>query len=307
MLKFRAQILVYRLGVGLVVFASLLSSCATLKEFFAPDSPSSAGSIPTRSYSAMTGSQFIARTKSYTSKQREAAIAREILAGNIPSFLRRPVRVDVSRSVRKYGWISAAVWVMPDYLAIGSDSDFVRMPMTPMTAQRIADEFGYILPTRKLVNDIHRQASIKLSPSPMNSGRLMSSNQYYEAHNRQIERQLGSNAHGRLVAGHKKDIVITNQLIRRPTRVAIYGWHRRNGVPIQPLSLVHGEDYADYSHGVRLVRRLMKVNGHNVRTKDVLAHKDLAALLSDEGAIVRSRLQTYLVSGLFRNDRLSDQ
>ena len=37
---------------------------------------------------------------------------------------------------------SATIDVMPDYLAIGGDPDFVRVPMTPMTAAHIADAFG---------------------------------------------------------------------------------------------------------------------------------------------------------------------
>ena len=47
---------------------------------------------------------------------------------------------------------------MPDYLAVGSDDDFVRMPMTPQTAQQIADLFGCILPTRKMVDAIDAAA-----------------------------------------------------------------------------------------------------------------------------------------------------
>ena len=37
---------------------------------------------------------------------------------------------------------------------------------------------------------------------------------------------------GRVVSGHKKDVVITNRLLRNPARAAIYGWHRLDGDPI---------------------------------------------------------------------------
>ncbi len=37
--------------------------------------------------------------------------------------------------------------------------------------------------------------------------------------------------------------------------LAIYGWHRENGVAIQPLTIVHKDTYVDYSHGIRLVSR----------------------------------------------------
>ncbi len=59
-------------------------------------------------------------------------------------------------------------YVTPDYLGIGSDADFVRMPMMPGTAQQIADLFQCILPARKMVNDIYAQAQVKLAPYPFN-------------------------------------------------------------------------------------------------------------------------------------------
>jgi hypothetical protein len=33
----------------------------------------------------------------------------------------------------------ATIYVTPDYLALGSDDDYLLMPMTPATAQRLAD------------------------------------------------------------------------------------------------------------------------------------------------------------------------
>jgi hypothetical protein len=60
-------------------------------------------------------------------------------------------------------------------------------------------------------------------------------------------------AGGVLLAGHKKDLVLTRKLATRPNRVAIYGWHQLSGEPIQPVSTVHVAEYADYSHGVRLI------------------------------------------------------
>ena len=77
-----------------------------------------------------------------------------------------------------------------------------------------------------------------------------------------------------------------------PTRVAIYGWHRLNGQPIQPLSLVHGNKYADYSHGVRFVTNTMDVDGKKVLVQEALRNNDSSILLSDEGAIKTPRLRT---------------
>src|SRR5262249_36215968 len=173
--------------------------------------------------------------------------------------------------------------VMPDYLAIGSDVDFVRMPMTPMTAQRIADAFGCAVPTRKVVDDVFRNASVKLKPSPLTEAR--ESTDTFAKHNELIEKQKAGKTLGELVAGLKKDVVITNRLGEKPNRVAIYGWHKLDGTPIQPLTIVHKETYVDYSHGVRLMKQTLMIDGKPWDVRQVLHATDLHGLLSDEGPV----------------------
>jgi hypothetical protein len=90
---------------------------------------------------------------------------------------------------------------------------------------------------------------------------------------------------GEMVSGHKKDVVITNLLADKPGRIAIYGWHRCEGAPIQPLSTVHGARYADYSHGIRLVSEMAILNGKLRSIYSILEDPLLAKVLSDEGAI----------------------
>ena len=87
-------------------------------------------------------------------------------------------------------------------------------------------------------------------------------------------------------------MVVTNLLARDEGRIAIYGWHRPNGAPIQPLSTVHGACYADYSHGIRLVSAMAIEDGVFRSVRDLLQDSRLANALSDEGAI-----RPVLVSG----------
>ena len=87
------------------------------------------------------------------------------------------------------------------------------------------------------------------------------------------------------MAGIKKDVVVTDELLKRPDRVAIYGWHKLDGQPIQPLTTVHVAWYVDYSHGIRLVDQWCVVDGENKRVEDVLRDKELCVLLSDEGLL----------------------
>lgn len=225
------------------------------------------------------------------SRTREQAIRRELLAGDLPDFLRNLVPVQLRYQPPAGKAIAATVFVMPEYLAIGSDNDFLRIPMNLYTAAAVAARMGFVLPTRKMVDAIYRQAAYHFSPEPMTAGPEMRSTEYYRIHNEKIDAQaraLGVML-GALVSGHKKDVVLTNLLNHNPGRIAIYGWHRLTGLPIQPLSTVHGACYADYSHGIRLVSDTVLVNGQARSIYDVLQDPVMARALSDEGPIANVR------------------
>ena len=237
--------------------------------------------IPARAANAVTGRAFIASVAEVSRDEREAAIRRELLAGNVPSFLRALRTVEVTAAGADSVKHAIAYDVMPDYLAIGSDDDFVRMPMTPYTAQAFCDAFGFALPTRKMSNDIWAAATTHLDPRPLTIAR--ESPRTFLQHHRIIEEQLAGTERGTFVAGIKKDVVVTNALRERPGRVAIFGWHYPNGTPIQPLYTGHVDWYVDYSHGIRPVRRWMRVDGVRQSFEAILNSPSLRHLLSDEG------------------------
>ena len=252
--------------------------------------PAAARAIPPRPPSALTGSAFIASVAALAREEREAAALRELLAGNVPSFLRalRPVRVSAPGAD---GVARTLVFdVMPDYLAIGSDGDFVRMPMNPYTAQAFADAFGFMLPTRKMVDDIWAAATVRVDPKPLTQEREAAPT--FLLHHRLIEAQLATRPRGELVAGIKKDVVVTNRLGERANRVAIYGWHYVTGKPIQPLYTGHVDWYVDYSHGIRPVSRWMLLDGRRRSSVSILGDSAVAYLLSDEGRIAEPRYRT---------------
>jgi hypothetical protein len=87
-----------------------------------------------------------------------------------------------------------------------------------------------------------------------------------------------------LIAGIQKDVVISGKISRdtRPQRVAIYGWHKLDGKPIQPLYTGHIYWWVDYSQGIRLVYRKIKVNGKWMDYTEVLKDPVLQKLLCDE-------------------------
>jgi hypothetical protein len=249
--------------------------------------------IPRRARSAPGGTAFIASLENVSGTSRDTAIAREVLGGNVPDFLRDLAPVTFTGVLPNGRSAQVTICVTPDYLAVGEDDDFVRVPLGLSAAARIAEEFNMMLPTTRMVDAIYAQADLRLSPSPMTPGAQMSSTGYFMRHNATVQQQY-ANAGGRLgmlVAGHKKDLVLTNRLSSAPGRVAIYGWHRPGGNPIQPLSTVHGAEYADYSHGIRLVSRTAFVNGQAVDLQDLLMDGTYAGLLNSDGPIGRPAIQ----------------
>ncbi len=249
--------------------------------------------IPRRPGNAQGGSVFAASLQNTSGTTRDAAIAREVMRGNVPNFLRDLAPVTFTGVLPNGRSAQITICVTPDYLAVGDDRDFMRVPLGLAAAGQIAETFNMMLPTTRMVDAIYAQADLRLSPSPMTPGAQMSSTSYFMQHNATVEQQR-RNAGGRLgmlVSGHKKDLVLTNRLSSHPGRVAIYGWHRPGGNPIQPLSTVHGAEYADYSHGIRLVSRTAFVNGQAMDLRDLLMDGTYASLLNSEGPIGRPAIQ----------------
>lgn len=241
--------------------------------------------IATREINAVTGSQFITNNINLTGKKREDNILAEFLSGNIPEFLRKFTAITIN-----YKYNSLTFLTMPDYLSIGNDEDYVRAPMSPLTAQIIADKYDCTLPTCKLVNEIWNNSDNKLNPLPWGPpyDHSMMSTERYGIHNSRIQNQLKDKDFKLLTSGHKKDVVLTNRLSpNNPNKkVAIYGWIQPSGKPIQGLNpLSHEDTYADYSHGIRLIANDVLCNGSLCRIQDIFKNKELSLLVSDEGQL----------------------
>jgi hypothetical protein len=201
----------------------------------------------------MTGSEYYRIAGSYNWKQRDSLTEALILRGNIPDFLRRFGRVKTKQTDSLTGKsIKTIFWAAPDYLAVGTNKDWARVHVSARLAQRLADSLHCILPTTQMVDQIYAAARVKLEPIPMYAYR--DSTPTFWQHHLIIEGQRKGRKG--LIAGIKKDIVQTEKLKAYPNndRVAIYGWHRLNGKPIQPLYLGHVWWYVDYSQGLRLVK-----------------------------------------------------
>jgi hypothetical protein len=250
------------------------------------------GAIPERQDDAPDGLSFAKMIRHVDEGSRERSILRELRRGNIPDFLRELARIQYNAKTRTGRTVTVTLWVMKDYLAVGDDDDFVRVPMSPVTAQRVADAFGFSLPTARIVDEIYRAASIRLPPYPFRPSDAMVTTEEFLRHDRVIRFQLNNDTPDELIAGHKKDVVLSNQLNDRPQKVAIYGWHQVSGLPIQPLSTVHGNWYADYSHGIRLISGMLLIDDRPLPLAEVLQDAELAPVVSYEGALGFIRYRT---------------
>ena len=258
-----------------------------------------AGDMPRRPGAAPEGQTFMARLASVSGTERDRHVTRQILSGNMPGLMRRLAPVSFSGRLRDGSRATLTLCVTPDYLALGSDRDYVRVPLGLRAATRIAEEFDMLLPTAQIVDLIYRAADLRLTPRPMTPGPRMTTTAYLLEHNATVEgqrRKAGARGDA-LVSGHKKDLVLTNRITSNPSRVAIYGWHRPGGEPIQPLSTVHGAEYADYSHGVRLVSRTAYLDGQPVDLRHLLSDPRYAVLVTREGPIRGPRLLMASLAG----------
>jgi len=253
--------------------------------------------LPPRPQNAPKGRAFITQITNLSREERETQIFNQIVSGNIPDFLRNLVPVNITQTI---GGVqhTAIFYVTCDYLAVGADDDYFLTPMTPLLAQKIADTLNCILPTKKMVDDIYGAAAVKLRPQPIAPSDAMITVPVFAQHNDSVwtlrQPLLGEHPLGQLVGGTKKDVIISNKIYSDlkpavPKPVVIYGWHKLDGTPIQPVYNGHGETYADYSHGIRLVQKTLTLDGNQQNIPAVLNDASLHALLSDEGLIPTPR------------------
>ncbi len=233
--------------------------------------------------SSLTGTAFYHQAFAMKWAERDSFVLKEIIAGNIPGFLKKFVAIKTSIIDSSTGNIIKAIYyAAPDYLSVGADNDWARINITPNAAQQIADKFDCFLPTKKIVDDIYKAAKVKLEPVPMYAFRDSTPTMWQ--HHLIIEGQRKERKG--LISGIQKDVVISGKISRdtRPNRVAIYGWHKLDGKPIQPLYTGHINWWVDYSQGIRLIYRKIKVEGKWMDYIDVLKDAKLQKLLCDEEA-----------------------
>ncbi len=242
--------------------------------------------IPDRPAGAAGGAELSGVLQDLPLQQREQRLFQEFIRGNVPEFLRDFRSILIHRTDKNGVARVVNIKVAPDYMCLGSDEDYLLVPMTPILGQKLADRLGCTLPTRVIVDEIYRASTCKLEPQPIPPGPQMTTVPVFVQHNRIIHQQMEAMGPDRescsIIAGHKKDVVLAGMIHDRKDRVVIYGWHLPGGRPIQPVYAGHVIWYADYSHGIRLIADSCLLDGSPTSIQSILRDPELFTLLSDE-------------------------
>lgn len=231
------------------------------------------------------GREFFSELKAAKTGEREGLVYEQIENGNIPAHLEglRPIQtIQRDSRGRKH---TVTYWTMPDYVGIGSDEDFVRMPMSYRWSKHTSNEFGLDIPTDLMVDELYKQADIKVAPRPLPTKGMAHPNAF-ERHHDIIQGQLGDYELGSIPGGIKKDNIVHPNLSLRKDGMIIYGWHRLNGKRIQNpnVNRMHIDYHNDYSQGLRPVAPFVEIDGEIYSLADAVEDEELAKLLNRRGA-----------------------
>ena len=225
----------------------------------------------------MTGQDFVAQFAKTSPPVWEREVVRMANEGGLVPWDFVEVKVPNPNH-------DARVYVTSDVVSVGDKTDFLRMPLTPMAAQAVADANHALLPTTKIAKAIWAAAPVKLEPTPVVPNLAHNSEELFAAfvkHNQILHDAMAlKNASAdAFVTGHKKDIIIVPEIPKG--HVVIYGWFKGDGTPVQGKNeRDHDAHYVDYSHGVRLVKDTALIDGEPVRLSHALRDPSLFRLFA---------------------------
>lgn len=213
----------------------------------------------------MKGQQVIASLPPGPTEEREQAILRLVKDGNVVvNWV--PITVD-------HGGVRATFFVTSEPILFGEDwDDAVYLPVKPRTMQTIADWFGASLLTPKLVDEIWRNAEIKVDPfiaTPAGAG--MTSTARSDTYTALIKAKIGSarkasKSDAPLIANIGKYWTAGTFTAANPSKAENYGFFASgptrgtvSNLPgvnaIQTVGHAHNLEHTDYSQLIMLVSR----------------------------------------------------
>lgn len=215
-------------------------------------SPLPIAPIATTSLTREPASAFLARTSGLSESRREREIIAAAALGNVPSWTWQLVDVVIpaTRTAPQ-----RTLRVMPDFFAIGTDTDFARVPLSPDGAASVFAMHGLRFPTIAEVEAIHSSAAARGGFVPFDDweprpGASRSSNIAIAESNAAAERRRAGR--GGLLDGEMKYVLgKVHSAAENRDKVRIYGGWYADGRRVQPDSTIHIASYLDRSHGIR--------------------------------------------------------
>ena len=120
---------------------------------------SCSGNLSIEENKTYTGKEIIEILKPLSLNDRENKIFDLAKSRNIPAFMNSYSEISISKNLGGKDY-KLSYYVLPDYFSLGNESDYILLPMTPGLAQRIADLYGCILPTRLMSDQIYSASKI---------------------------------------------------------------------------------------------------------------------------------------------------
>jgi len=261
----------------------------------------------------MKASEFWPTLPTGPGPERDARILEAVRQGLYVPITWAVVAIDL-------GKYHAEIGLSSDAFRLGEFGDAWRIPVTPISAQQIADELSTnqgipcVLPTAFLDDVAWNNAASRIAPHPMvfndADRRLMATTAYSVQHSHWIDEQADAKGHqeGFLIRNVGKIWANTAQLWFRDDgaqRGANYGWHYAEQRPetnravttfggwtIQPLAFKHDTGHTDYSQTLTLVADAVVLTDREsgetglVSLSSAALEKDLCGLFSHEGPLV---------------------
>jgi hypothetical protein len=243
---------------------------------------------------------------------RSAAILAQVQAGNYLPIIWCPVEVVL-------GQLRALIGVSSDAFRIGEIGDSWRVPVTPLDAQRIADELSVnhstpcLLPTAMLDDLAWNKAAVRVPPFKMANTdaevAIMATTARSVEHSARIDAAIANaNSHeGFLVRNVGKCWINTPGLWTRNDGASFgvnYGWHYSThqadtkaaatnfgGEVVQRIGWKHLNTHTDYSQTLTLVSDEVQLTDHAtgesglVSLASLALDQDLCGLVSHEGPV----------------------
>lgn len=144
-------------------------------------------------------------------------------------------------------------------IRFGDDGDSVRMALSAMAAQLVADELGLILPTAPICDRLHQQAEVLVTPCLQTPDAHMGDTSRAVEHSDAVDAKVAGRPG--LVSTEGKDWVLSSRLLQDKNLACNYGWHDTAAPYSSPRGLrlwqtvgyAHNIAHSDYSQTQRYV------------------------------------------------------